>query len=91
MFFARRSRELTFAVQTTTPCSTVCSAYVSPEISLSRAFLLTFWQWKNPRATGISFAASVLFIFAARYLHVLRYIFKGLYVILFRESDALSH
>jgi hypothetical protein len=30
-------------------------------------------SWKNPRATGIAFAASVLFIFAARYLNVLRY------------------
>lgn len=39
-------------------------------------------QWKNPRATGISFALSILFIFAARYLNIVRYIFKLLWVIL---------
>jgi len=39
-------------------------------------------SWKNPRATAIAFVASVLFIFAARYLSILRYIFKGIYVIL---------
>ncbi|KAF2092114.1 hypothetical protein K490DRAFT_53261 [Saccharata proteae CBS 121410] len=39
-------------------------------------------SWKNPRATGISFALSILFIFAARYLNVVRYIFKGLYLVL---------
>ncbi|KAI9706134.1 MAG: hypothetical protein M1836_005540 [Candelina mexicana] len=35
-------------------------------------------SWENPRATGISFATSVLFIFLARYFPVLRYVFKGL-------------
>ncbi|KAK7563014.1 putative Reticulon-like protein 1 [Phyllosticta paracitricarpa] len=39
-------------------------------------------SWKNPRATGISFGLSVLFIFAARYLNIVRYIFKLLWVIL---------
>jgi len=39
-------------------------------------------QWKNPRATGISFAATILFIFAARYLNVIRYIFKALWITL---------
>jgi hypothetical protein len=39
-------------------------------------------SWKNPRATGISFAAAVIFIFAARYLNVIRYIFKALYLTL---------
>jgi ABC-type multidrug transport system fused ATPase/permease subunit len=39
-------------------------------------------SWKNPRATSISFAVSVLFIFATRYLNILRWIFKGLYLIL---------
>ncbi|KAF2690075.1 hypothetical protein K458DRAFT_383206 [Lentithecium fluviatile CBS 122367] len=39
-------------------------------------------SWKNPRATAISFALAVIFIFAARYLNVIRYIFKALYVIL---------
>ncbi|KAI9768275.1 MAG: hypothetical protein M1835_006896 [Candelina submexicana] len=35
-------------------------------------------SWENPRATGISFATSVLLIFLARYFPVLRYVFKGL-------------
>ncbi|KAF2403785.1 cell lysis protein-like protein [Trichodelitschia bisporula] len=39
-------------------------------------------SWKNPRATAISFALSVLFIFAARYLNIIRYIFKALYLVL---------
>nr|QDK59809.1 putative reticulon-like protein [Helminthosporium solani] len=39
-------------------------------------------SWKNPRATAISFAAAVIFIFAARYLNVIRYIFKALYMTL---------
>ncbi|KAJ4354763.1 hypothetical protein N0V95_003536 [Ascochyta clinopodiicola] len=39
-------------------------------------------SWKNPRATGISFAAAIVFIFAARYLNVIRYIFKLTWVVL---------
>merc|ERR1712000_485045 len=39
-------------------------------------------SWKNPRATGITFAATSLFIFAARYLNIVRYAFKALYMIL---------
>jgi len=39
-------------------------------------------SWKNPRATGITFAATILFIFAARYLNIVRYAFKALYMIL---------
>jgi len=39
-------------------------------------------SWKNPRATGITFLVTILFIFAARYLNVVRYIFKGLYIVL---------
>lgn len=43
-------------------------------------------QWKNPRATGISFAVITAFIFAARYVNVLRYTFKGLYILLGSKS-----
>jgi hypothetical protein len=39
-------------------------------------------SWKNPRATGIVFVSTVLFIFGSRYLNVLRYTLKGLYTIL---------
>jgi hypothetical protein len=44
--------------------------------------LLTATQWKSPRATGITFAVTIAFIFAARYLNVIRYAFKGLYMVL---------
>jgi hypothetical protein len=39
-------------------------------------------SWKNPRATGIAFGATVVFIFAARYLNLIRYIFKTSYMVL---------
>jgi len=39
-------------------------------------------SWKNPRATGIAFATTVIFIFAARYLNLIRYLFKGSYMLL---------
>jgi len=38
-------------------------------------------SWKNPRATAITLAVNVLFIFAARYLNVVRYGFKALYIV----------
>lgn len=37
-------------------------------------------QWQNPRATAIAYLTSVAIIFASRYLPVLRYLFKGLYL-----------
>ncbi|KAF2233081.1 hypothetical protein EV356DRAFT_214286 [Viridothelium virens] len=39
-------------------------------------------SWENPRATAISYAIIVSLIFAGRYLNVLRYVFKGLYMTL---------
>jgi ABC-type multidrug transport system fused ATPase/permease subunit len=39
-------------------------------------------SWKNPRATGIAFGVTVVFIFAARYLNLIRYIFKASYMTL---------
>ncbi|KAF1940284.1 hypothetical protein EJ02DRAFT_456123 [Clathrospora elynae] len=39
-------------------------------------------SWKNPRATGIAFGITVIFIFAARYLNLIRYIFKTSYMTL---------
>ncbi|KAK4942837.1 hypothetical protein LTR66_014659 [Elasticomyces elasticus] len=38
-------------------------------------------SWENPRATGISFATTIVFIFGTRYIPVLKYLFKGLYII----------
>jgi hypothetical protein len=43
---------------------------------------LILLQWKSPRATAITYASVVLFIFAARYLNVLSYILKGVYTAL---------
>jgi len=50
-------------------------------------------SWKNPRATAISFAASIIFIFSARYLNVIRYIFKALYITLgiTASAEAAGH
>jgi ABC-type multidrug transport system fused ATPase/permease subunit len=39
-------------------------------------------SWKNPRATAISFALSVIFIFSARYLNIFRYVLKAIYMTL---------
>jgi hypothetical protein len=45
-------------------------------------------SWKNPRATGIAFAGTILFIFAARYLNIIRYSLKLLYMILGATATA---
>lgn len=45
-------------------------------------------SWKKPRATAISFAACVAFIFAARFLNILRYVFKALYILLGLTASA---
>lgn len=39
-------------------------------------------QWKNPRFTTISYASIITFIFFTRYVPVLKYVFKGLYIVL---------
>jgi hypothetical protein len=39
-------------------------------------------SWKNPRASGIAYLSTVLFIIAARYLDILRYTFKVTYMVL---------
>jgi hypothetical protein len=45
-------------------------------------------SWKNPRATGIAFGATILFIFAARYLNIIRYALKLLYLTLGATATA---
>ena len=37
-------------------------------------------QWEHPRATAITFAMTIAFIFAARYLPILRWVMKAFYV-----------
>ena len=46
------------------------------------AHLVDSQQWQNPRATAITFAASVVFIFMARYIDILRYALKLSYIVL---------
>src|SRR5579862_3464549 len=44
--------------------------------------MLTVAQWRNPRATLVSFITAVLTIFAFRYLNIARWVFKATYVAL---------
>ncbi|KAJ9202691.1 hypothetical protein DTO166G4_8593 [Paecilomyces variotii] len=46
------------------------------------SLLYSLLSWEHPRATAVSFASVVTFIFAARYLPLLRWAFKFLYVAL---------
>ncbi|KAF2675485.1 hypothetical protein BT63DRAFT_39355 [Microthyrium microscopicum] len=39
-------------------------------------------SWKNPRATGITFATIVSLIFVSRYVDIMRYTFRALYTVL---------
>jgi hypothetical protein len=40
------------------------------------SFFSNLLSWNNPRASGIAYGSIILFIFAARYLDILRYFFK---------------
>ncbi|OAP56537.1 hypothetical protein AYL99_09716 [Fonsecaea erecta] len=40
------------------------------------SFFYTLLSWKNKRATGITFACVIAFIFACRYLPIIRYVIK---------------
>ncbi|KAA8914546.1 Reticulon-domain-containing protein [Sphaerosporella brunnea] len=39
------------------------------------------FTWKHPKATGFVFFSTISLIFAFRYVNVLRYVFKGAYVL----------
>ncbi|KAL5344163.1 Reticulon-domain-containing protein [Aspergillus crustosus] len=66
------------------------SAKVIPSTTTATGQPLTYYHsllysllsWEQPRATAASFASVVAFIFAARYLPLLRWFFKFLYVAL---------
>ncbi|KAJ0413950.1 Reticulon-domain-containing protein [Aspergillus carlsbadensis] len=66
------------------------SAKVVPSTTTATGQPLTYYHsllysllsWEQPRATAASFASVVAFIFAARYLPLLRWFFKFLYVAL---------
>ena len=65
--------------QTTTRSSTRFLACV-PLTDYCRVEMLTVLQWENPRVTAIAFASTLASIFALRYLPVLRWTFKALYL-----------
>lgn len=46
------------------------------------SFFYNLLSWENPRATAISYASIVVLIFATRYLPLVRYSLKALYMIL---------
>ncbi|KAL2869735.1 uncharacterized protein BJX67DRAFT_370575 [Aspergillus lucknowensis] len=66
------------------------SAKVVPSTTTATGQPLTYYHsllysllsWEQPRATAASFASVIAFIFAARYLPLLRWFFKFLYVAL---------
>lgn len=51
---------------------------------------LALIQWEQPRATAVSYASVVAFILAARFLPLLRWVFKLLYLALGCELVLVS-
>lgn len=50
------------------------------------SFFFNLLSWKNPRATAITFVGVLVFIFACRYLPILRLALKGTWTILGGKS-----
>lgn len=67
------------AAARTTPAT---AAATGQQLTHYHSFFSTLLSWKNPRVSGIAFLSAVLFIFAARYLDILRYAFKLTWVTL---------
>ncbi|CAG8972455.1 hypothetical protein HYALB_00001144 [Hymenoscyphus albidus] len=67
------------AASRTTPATT---AATGQQLTHYHSFFASLLSWDNPRASGIAFSSIVLFIFAARYLDILRYTFKVTYMTL---------
>lgn len=78
------------ASKTSNEFSNLASARVTPDQPAATGQPLTHYHslfyrllsWKDPRATGILFAALVGLIFASRYLDITRWLFKALYSVL---------
>lgn len=51
-------------------------AATGQQLTHYHSFFSSLLSWQNPRASGIAFASVVVFIFAVRYLDILRYAFK---------------
>ncbi|SMY19078.1 unnamed protein product [Zymoseptoria tritici ST99CH_1A5] len=52
------------------------------ELTHYHSFFYNLLSWENPRATAISYASIVFFVFAARYVPLTRYAMKALYTVL---------
>jgi len=63
----------------TTPAN---PAATGQQLTHYHSFFSSLLSWNSPRASGIAYASIVLFIFAARYLNILRYGFKLTYMTL---------
>ncbi|KAF2704577.1 hypothetical protein K504DRAFT_507052 [Pleomassaria siparia CBS 279.74] len=78
------------ATKTSNEFADLANARTTPEHPAATGQPLTHYHslfyrllsWKNPRATAISFAVTVAFIFASRYLNVIRQVFKIVYLTL---------
>lgn len=62
-----------------TPSSTTATGQ---NLTHYHSFFYNLLSWENPRATGIAYASIVIFIFATRYLPLVRYSLKALYMVL---------
>ncbi|KAA8571830.1 hypothetical protein EYC84_001795 [Monilinia fructicola] len=58
-------------------------AATGQQLTHYHSFFSSLLSWDNPRASGIAYLSIVGFIFAARYLDILRYSFKVTYMTLF--------
>lgn len=67
------------AATRTTPTYT---AATGQPLTQYHSFFYSLLSWEHPRASGIAYIASVLIIFAARYLNIFRYSLKVTYVVL---------
>ncbi|KAI9690081.1 MAG: hypothetical protein M1820_010020 [Bogoriella megaspora] len=74
------------AAKTSTDFNNLASTRRTPDVQTANGQPLTHYHslfysllsWENPRATAISYIAIASLIFAARYLNVLRFVFKGI-------------
>jgi len=77
---AKTSAEFSnLAASRTTPAT---PAATGQPLTHYHSFFSSLLSWEHPRASGIAYLATVLFIFAARYLDIIRYSFKVTYMIL---------
>lgn len=62
-----------------TPSSTTATGQ---NLTHYHSFFYNLLSWENPRATAISYASIVLLIFATRYVPLVRYSLKAMYMVL---------